>query len=77
VIVKLTSFLLYLELKHTNMRPLKMLTLVVCFIATIAKSQVIDPNFTPPLPIAKPEIFSAKVQSDGTLINMAFKPKAL
>src|SRR5690349_14156568 len=50
------------------MRPLKMLTLVVCFIATIAKSQVIDPNFNSPLPLAKAEILSVRVQPDRKIL---------
>lgn len=47
---------------------LRFLALVICLVPMIANSQILDPNFTAPLPIAKAEIFSVKVQSDGKII---------
>lgn len=50
------------------MHPLRVLALVMCLVPVISVSQVLDPNFTSPVPLARPEISIVKTQPDGKIL---------
>jgi hypothetical protein len=47
---------------------LRIVAIVMCLVPITATSQVIDPNFISPLPLAVPEISFVKIQPDGRIL---------
>jgi uncharacterized delta-60 repeat protein len=50
------------------MRPLRFIAVMLALLPGIVKSQTLDPNFIPPVPLAKAAISVVKIQPDGKIL---------